>query len=368
MPLLALFTGARMEELCQLYVSDVKRNEKQGIWYFDFNTEGGKTYKTQSSIRTTPLHNELIKCGFLDYVKAMESRKEKRLFPDIKLSSRGRFSDNFSTKVNRYIDAVGIDERGKDFHSFRHTIKTALRLANVEEQYIDALVGHENKSVGRTYGGFPPEVLNPHMQKLDYGLDLSHLYIDTAYPPNPSQEISKTHSTTENLFKEPAAKELMQAISLAEAFNRLGGRYFNEEWSDYRVCKDGRNYDLLSFIRRGHNKVRILPPVTADNLENTAYKKASDEELERQDLMLTYLIKGITSAHGIRCYYKPVGSATYYLMDVPTRNKLQHDLEGLISSTLAMDADGGQTINLNVLVSPDSLEAFMAENFDEATA
>jgi integrase len=38
------------------------------------------------------------------------------------------------------------------FHSFRHSFKDGLRAAAVGEDLNDALTGHSNASVGRSYG------------------------------------------------------------------------------------------------------------------------------------------------------------------------------------------------------------------------
>ena len=52
----------------------------------------------------------------------------------------------------RYLRSVGITDRRKVFHSFRHSFKDALRAADVSEDLNDALLGQKNSSVGRSYG------------------------------------------------------------------------------------------------------------------------------------------------------------------------------------------------------------------------
>jgi integrase len=64
LPLLALFCGARLEEIGQALVSDVK--EQDGIAYLDINTldrQARKRVKNKSSRRRLPLHPELLRCG-----------------------------------------------------------------------------------------------------------------------------------------------------------------------------------------------------------------------------------------------------------------------------------------------------------------
>jgi integrase len=51
-PLLALFTGARMGELCQLQPTDIR--EEDGLWGIDINDDKGKSVKTSASVRWVP--------------------------------------------------------------------------------------------------------------------------------------------------------------------------------------------------------------------------------------------------------------------------------------------------------------------------
>jgi len=177
LPLLGLFTGARLEELGQSLVSDVREDE--GIWYIDINElDEGKSLKTESSRRKIPLHPELIECGFLSYVSSLKSGS---LFPDLKTDSNGRNTANWSKWFNRYKVEVGVTiptKAKKDFHSFRHGFKDACRAARIEEEVHDALTGHASASVGRRYGsdGVPLKIRAEAIAKIRFpGLDLSHL-------------------------------------------------------------------------------------------------------------------------------------------------------------------------------------------------
>lgn len=69
-PLISLFSGMRMGEVLQLYTIDVKVDD--GILYFDINGDGDdKSLKTLSSLRTIPVHPELLKIGLMDHVERM---------------------------------------------------------------------------------------------------------------------------------------------------------------------------------------------------------------------------------------------------------------------------------------------------------
>ena len=78
-PLIALYSGCRLGEICQLYKSDIK--EDYGIPHFDINDEEDKVLKTASSKRVVPISPELLKLGFTDYVKSV---KHIRLWSNLK--------------------------------------------------------------------------------------------------------------------------------------------------------------------------------------------------------------------------------------------------------------------------------------------
>jgi hypothetical protein len=133
LPLLAFFTGARLE--------------------LDLNTlEEGKSLKTRSSRRKVPLHPELVRCGFLAYVADRREKGDRQLFPDLKQDARGSRTASWSKWWGRYARNIGITDRRKVFHSGRHMFKDAARAARIEEAISDALTGHSSGSVGRSYG------------------------------------------------------------------------------------------------------------------------------------------------------------------------------------------------------------------------
>ncbi len=178
LPLLALFAGARLEELGQLRASDVRHDD--GVTYIDINTlDEGKSVKTRQSRRKVPLHPELVRCGFLAHVDERRKADSPLLFPDLKGDNKGHATGNWSKWWGRYARAIGITDGRKVFHSFRHGFKDACRAARIEEEVHDALTGHSDGGVGRSYGGngVPLAVLSEAMAKITYkGLDLSHLH------------------------------------------------------------------------------------------------------------------------------------------------------------------------------------------------
>lgn len=96
-PLLGLYTGARLNEICQLVLDDICIKEE--IHIININDTDGKKVKTIAGIRNVPIHPVLLKLGFLEYVEQQRKdkyNKLKRLFPELKLNSRNEYSAGMS--------------------------------------------------------------------------------------------------------------------------------------------------------------------------------------------------------------------------------------------------------------------------------
>jgi len=170
LPVLGLYTGARLEELGQLLACDVK--EELGVTFLDINALGGKRVKTRGSWRRVPVHPELVRLGFLRHVEQRrKAGTDARLFPDLRADCHGTLTGPFSKWYNRYVrDVVAVPgELRLDFHSFRHTFKDACREAGVPEDIRDQLCGHSHPSVGRGYGsGHSLKTLAGWTAKIEY--------------------------------------------------------------------------------------------------------------------------------------------------------------------------------------------------------
>lgn len=158
MPLLLYYTGARREELAQLRVADVMREDEAhylSLLEADDDSDGDRGVKTEASRRRIPLHPDLIARGFLDYVAALP--KEGQLFPQLKANSAGYYGANFGKRWKHYLDKeVGLHTSADPAHGFRHTFKTLCREAGIPEDVMDAITGHAGGNrVGRGYGRMP---------------------------------------------------------------------------------------------------------------------------------------------------------------------------------------------------------------------
>lgn len=179
-PLLALFTGARLEELASLETTDVKNASGLGFIHFQRCSDDGhmRHLKNRYAPRKVPIHSELVRLGFLDFVAAGRENSKKRLFPQL-TSAREKQSAAFSKWYSRYSRRFVPDDR-KSFHSFRHTVKRVLRTARVEKALRDAVMGHAHADEAERYGldedgqGFELTALRDAIEAIRYdGLDLS---------------------------------------------------------------------------------------------------------------------------------------------------------------------------------------------------
>lgn len=161
-PLLALYTGARMNELAQLHPDDVvsegysdPKGRKHAAWVLriEANKARGQKVKTEGSERRIPIHADLIKLGFLDYAQA---QKGKALLFDA-LSTKnadhrlsGAWGQWFSGYLRR---TAGVTDPRMTFHSFRHTFKHHARQSLIPDEVHNALTGHETGDAASAYGG-----------------------------------------------------------------------------------------------------------------------------------------------------------------------------------------------------------------------
>ena len=179
--MLAIFTGGRITELCQLYSKEDIKHE-DGIWYIDINDDAPpkesvdaikKELKNLSSKRRVPIHPKLVELGFLDFVFERQKSNETMLFNKITKNKIKNLGDKPSDYVNEFIDDCGIVSETKVFHSFRHTFKKILKDANVEEEVRHKLCGHEYKTISCKHYESDPSI-----QKLYDGICNIHIDYD----------------------------------------------------------------------------------------------------------------------------------------------------------------------------------------------
>ncbi len=156
-PLIGLYSGARLNEICQLHTADLRQID--GVWCFDFhaNPAAGKRLKTSASRRIVPIHPMLIRLGILAYLRNLYKAGDQRLFPEIVIDAFGLHSGRVSRWFSRFLTTCGAAADGICYHSFRHSFRDALREAGVERDVALRLggwteSGNASISVGDSYG------------------------------------------------------------------------------------------------------------------------------------------------------------------------------------------------------------------------
>lgn len=228
LPLLGLFTGGRINELCQLETTDVAQEMDTGIWFIRLAEDGSKSLKNDHSSRFLPLHNELIRIGFLDFVAQAQEEGRKNLFSDGLTYQRakgwGGIATTFftrmpsaSTTYGGYFYSIGIRKRlpdgkpdAKKFHAFRHTFIDLLRNTSEEaDRLIPVFTGHASKTKNQSddYGsGYWLSTLHRVLQTVQFPVNLSgityadfaqrlgHMLTPSIQEHRKSQEITSTQS------------------------------------------------------------------------------------------------------------------------------------------------------------------------------
>lgn len=194
-PIIALFTGMRVNEIAQLHLDDI--HDKEGIWVLDINdSTPDKKTKNANADRKIPLHPFLSETlGLPAYVEKLRAEGEQRLFPEI-TSHRDGYGQRISRWFNGdggkstyigYRRQCGIEstkEVRKDFHSFRHTAIDHLKQKLHEGVNVDCMLyvnGHgvRDSETFKRYGtDFKPQMLFKTVTQYithDEDLDLRHL-------------------------------------------------------------------------------------------------------------------------------------------------------------------------------------------------
>ncbi|WP_312373128.1 site-specific integrase [Stutzerimonas nitrititolerans] len=186
LPLLGLYTGARLSELCQLRLEDIR--QELGVWIISINRTGSKQLKTSDSERLVPIHKQLIETGFLDYHQArldiVKQDMKAPLFENIRVYgdlSPGHVASRWylgsSQGSHGYLGLCGLGEEGLTYHGLRHTFINQFRRQNLDLAKAKALVGHADKSTTGGYGDcYPAGVLKDELDKIDFGLGLDHIH------------------------------------------------------------------------------------------------------------------------------------------------------------------------------------------------
>lgn len=193
LPLVGLFTGARVNEICQLNPQvDIYQDQESGVWCFWITKETESDPRVRKSVKTgdsrkVPIHKKLIELGFLKYLDRIKKSGAKLLFPAWEPINY-RASGNAEKWFRQFLmDTELRDETPKamilGMHAFRHTILTYGAMQKPPLSLF-CITGHAQEeapihATGSGKGYLTLSLLSPLSERaallndLDYGLDFA---------------------------------------------------------------------------------------------------------------------------------------------------------------------------------------------------
>ena len=160
-PLMALFSGARLSELADLELA--RFVEIEGIKTYridkadaDVANDGlGEdevgSVKTPDSQRTIPIHSALLELGLWQYVQYLTDKGESHLIPHRTAKYRNK---SVGREWGVWVTRCGITNSRKVFHSFRSTAITDLHNSEAGHAAIRRTTGHATAGTDGAHGGY----------------------------------------------------------------------------------------------------------------------------------------------------------------------------------------------------------------------
>jgi integrase len=166
LPLMALFSGARLGELARLELSTFE--EVDGVKCY--RIQDGKTLESR---RTVPIHSRLLALGLWEYAQALKAKNATFLIPHRPHDPAGTKKENRTKdpekmtgrQWGKWVGECGITDKAKVFHSFRSTAITDLRNTEANTAAIKRSVGHTTPDMGGAHGGYVRGIVLKTLQK-----------------------------------------------------------------------------------------------------------------------------------------------------------------------------------------------------------
>lgn len=146
LPLLGYYTCARLSELVYLELGDIDLDRAT----LKIRPTRRRRLKNAVSRRTLPLHPELIRLGFLDYVRGKSGARSDLIFAEIaQFGENTPLSNLFDKRWTVILDEAvpSAREERKTFHSFRHFGNTEMIRRLVLDPIRESMMGHEGATV-----------------------------------------------------------------------------------------------------------------------------------------------------------------------------------------------------------------------------
>lgn len=185
-PLIALYSGCRLNEICQLEINNIQIQRKIPVMVIT-DTGFKQHLKNQQSKRIVPIHSKLIELGFLDLVEKIKKAKKYRenwisvaskktrgtvkgkyipiynpngLFFTLTYTEGNGYAGKISKWFNPLLKKMGIQYSKNSldntveklvFHCLRHTSSSNLSDNEVSDTRIDALCGWKTDGMRGNY-------------------------------------------------------------------------------------------------------------------------------------------------------------------------------------------------------------------------
>ncbi len=150
-PWIALYSGARLNEIAQLYLDDVQ--SPHGIPGFSIGAfRHDQRVKGSNSARFVPFAKPLLDAGLMIYVEEVRTAGHHRLFPHLKYGDD--YGDYLGDRFIKYLKDIGLktddnpDAPGMGFHWFRHTAGDAVvNLSSSNLHHAAGITGHAKSTI-----------------------------------------------------------------------------------------------------------------------------------------------------------------------------------------------------------------------------
>lgn len=172
-PILGLYLGCRLNELCQLDVADIQKHS--GIYCLQIFPDDRETALKKKEVKQTktknkrivPIPQKILDLGFLEYVRDRKKHKHKKLF-ELKYNKDNKYTKAVSRWFAKYLDSIGISSATKVFHSFRHNLVQNMKMLGYVDSYAME-IGGWSKNDGRAYSSYNNGAIP--LERLKYALD-----------------------------------------------------------------------------------------------------------------------------------------------------------------------------------------------------
>lgn len=206
LPILAMYHGARLEELTGLLVADIF--ELHGVPVMRiFENDRRPSLKNFSSKRTIPLHPKLLELGFLEYVETARMAKVKALFPSTQVGRK--FGEHYVAWARGQLNLS--EGRLIGMHCFRHGWETARRNGLLDGSTANYLAGRRMEGNSAVDYGSPAGLVIQLQE-------LSKIKFDLEFQPAPEVTVQQLQAQETRAIRNKAAKVRQLGKSLADKY------------------------------------------------------------------------------------------------------------------------------------------------------